>query len=711
MTPQQGSGKGPGKKGSGKAKGSSAGKGKPKPKPKPRAKKPEQPPRSDRTEEYELGDDFLSELDEEGAEEEPAAEDELVAEQGPEHEGPDDEELEEDGPEQDEDEDEQPADEDEDELTQVISAETQEWDGLEEAERQGEAEKTFVRSAAGAVAGAGSKARSAVTSGFEAVSGEKVTSGFKSIAGKLRFPLWARFLTAAFVIVLSVGTATAASLLLYIEEIAEDLKLAPEFQGLKPDLTAVDGGGPQTILILGSDKRPEFKGDKFRGLSDTTMLLRVDPDRNAIALFSLPRDLKVEIPGSGTAKLNEAYAYGGPELTLKTIKELTKVPATDNQGLEINHIVNVDFEGFARAVNAIGCVYVDVDRRYFHSNDETVEDYEEIDLQPGYQALCGFDALDYARYRHTDNDVVRAARQQDFLREARQKVPPEVVFADRKELIDIFTEHTTSDIDDAATMLQVLKLFVEARDAPVKEVHFEGTLGPSFVTTTTQEINKAVVQFLGIEDTPGQRGESAAPEDPVTPEAAPDESGVDPGGRQEEEGRGRRRGVRAADRDHLRQGAREGHPGPQGEAADLLPDRARGRHRLRPEAARLQDQRNRQGQPAELRARRLQVGLLAPGAGRVLRLHGDPLAGPADPQEPLRGARDRRARLQALLRRGPPEAGRLADRRRLLLAPQHVDPVPFGPRDDRHRQGDDRAAEARRGQLIAAPAATPSRPG
>ena len=283
-------------------------------------------------------------------------------------------------------------------------------------------------------------------------------------------------------------------------------------------------------MILGSDKRPEFKKDKFRGLSDTTMLLRIDPDRNAIALFSLPRDLKVEIPGYGTAKLNEAYANGGPELTLETIQNLTAVPATDNQGLEVNHIVNVDFEGFARAVNAIGCVYVDVDRRYYHSNDETVEDYEEIDIQPGYQALCGFNALDYARYRHTDNDVVRAARQQDFLREARQKVPPEVIFADRKELIDIFTEHTTSDIDSAADMLEVLKLFIEARDAPVKEVHFEGQLGPSFVTTTTAEINKAVTQFLGIEDTPGQRGETAAPEDPgsVTPEAAPDESGSTP---------------------------------------------------------------------------------------------------------------------------------------------------------------------------------------
>ena len=514
MTPQGGS--------SGKGSGQGSGKGKPKPKPKskPKGKAPEPPP-SEGTEEYELGEDFLAELDEEGAEEAPETEEELAAEQELA-----DEEL--DQAEQEEPDEDEVPEEEEDELTQVISAETQEWEGLEAAEQKGEAEKTLVRSAAASAAAAGAKARDTITSGFEAVGGKKVTSGFKSVAGKLRYPLWARFLTAAFVIVLSVGTATAASLLLYIDGIADELRLTEEFKGIEQDLTKVDGGGPQTILILGSDKRPEFKKDKFRGLSDTTMLLRVDPDRNAVALFSLPRDLRVEIPGYGTAKLNEAYAYGGPELTLKTIQELTKVPATDNQGLEINHIVNVDFEGFARAVNAIDCVYIDVDRRYYHSNEETAEQYEEIDIQPGYQALCGFDALDYARFRHLDNDVVRAARQQDFLREARQKVPPEVVFADRKELIDIFTEHTTSDIDDAATMLQVLKLFVEARDAPVKEVHFEGSLGPSFVTTTMQELNKAVVQFLGIEDTPGQLGESAAPDDPVSPESAPDESGVTP---------------------------------------------------------------------------------------------------------------------------------------------------------------------------------------
>ena len=99
------------------------------------------------------------------------------------------------------------------------------------------------------------------------------------------------------------------------------------------------------------------------------------------------------------------------------VKELT--------GLPINHVVNVDFLGFVRAVDAIGCVYVDVDRRYYHSNVgvPASEQYSEINIQPGYQLLCGKKALQYVRYRHTDTDLVRAARQQDFISDARQRVP------------------------------------------------------------------------------------------------------------------------------------------------------------------------------------------------------------------------------------------------------------------------------------------------
>jgi LCP family protein required for cell wall assembly len=209
----------------------------------------------------------------------------------------------------------------------------------------------------------------------------------------------------------------------------------------------------------------------------------------------------VNIPGYGVGKLNDAYFRGGPQKTLQVVKQVT--------GLNIHHVVNVDFKGFEQAINAIDCVYVDVDRDYFNSNEglATGQLYSEIDINAGYQLLCGDRALQYVRYRHTDNDLVRAARQQDFLREARQKIGPSRLFRDRLELIEIFKKYTTSDINDSGTMLEVLKTFLGAADAPVKQIHFQGTLGASYVTASNEQIQKAVEQFLGIQDTPGSLGD------------------------------------------------------------------------------------------------------------------------------------------------------------------------------------------------------------
>jgi LCP family protein required for cell wall assembly len=405
---------------------------------------------------------------------------------------------------------------------EVVSTETEEWDAPPAERRDAPDEEELTRTsrlppAETAGPGRGRDAAEQLVWALGAplrwVRGfhpRKLRPGY---VRRTRFPLWARFTLASLLIVGSTAAATATSGILYISDIADALGHNNALAELDNQLTQVDGGEPQTILILGSDLRPGGNDPRGqRGLSDTTILLRLDPDRDAIAMFSLPRDLQVNIPGDGLAKLNDAYLYGGPKLTLRVVKKVT--------GLEINHLVNVDFEGFARAVNSIGCVYVDVDRRYFHSNAGLPVQlhYDEIDVPPGYQALCGFDALDYVRYRHDDNDLVRGARQQDFLREARQKVPPERLFTDRKELIGIFTEYTTSDIREASTMLQVLKLFIEARNAPVKEVHFQGHIGKSYVTASPAQIQRAVNQFLGIEASGGPRGTSAAPTEPVAPE-------------------------------------------------------------------------------------------------------------------------------------------------------------------------------------------------
>ena len=183
------------------------------------------------------------------------------------------------------------------------------------------------------------------------------------------------------------------------------------------------------------------------------------------------------------------------------VKELT--------GLQINHVVNVDFLGFVRAVDAIGCVYTDVDRRYYHSNVgvPAAEQYSEINIKPGYQLLCGKKALQYVRYRHTDTDIVRSARQQDFLSSARERVPISKLVLGQNDLVDIFTKYTTSDISDTETMLQVMKLFIASRNASVKEVHFPAELGPSYVYASHEAIHEAVDKFLGIEASAGPLGE------------------------------------------------------------------------------------------------------------------------------------------------------------------------------------------------------------
>ncbi|HEX8753170.1 MAG TPA: LCP family protein [Solirubrobacterales bacterium] len=303
---------------------------------------------------------------------------------------------------------------------------------------------------------------------------------------------WWRFTLAAVLIVAVSAGATATAVLLYIDSIAHALGHNNHLHNkLHNALADIEPGEPQTILILGSDKRAGSEFEEGPGRSDTTILLRIDPEQGRIAVMSIPRDLKTEIPGFGTEKFNAAYSDGGPKLTLQVVKELT--------GLKVNHVVNVDFLGFVRAVDAIGCVYTDVDRRYFHSNVglPPEEQYSEINIQPGYQLLCGKKALEYVRYRHTDTDIVRSARQQAFISDARHQVSLNDLLFDQQHLIDIFTEYTQSDISHSTELLEVLKLAVAARNASIDQIHFPAELGPSYVYSTEPKIHHAVREFLG----------------------------------------------------------------------------------------------------------------------------------------------------------------------------------------------------------------------
>ena len=295
-------------------------------------------------------------------------------------------------------------------------------------------------------------------------------------------------------IVIVAAGATTSTALLVLDDTVDKFK--PVVGGTGKELTPVVSGSPQTIMIAGSDRR---HGDKKLGLkprSDTIILARIDPGKG-VALLSLPRDLKVEIPGHGTDKLNTAYTFGGPKLSIKTVKSLT--------GLAINHYVDVSFHGFAEGVNALGCVYVDIDRRYFNNNAGLGfgQNYAAINVKPGYQKMCGQRALEYVRYRHTDNDIVRGARQQDFLRQVRSQVTARKLLDNVDKMISIFADNTRSDIQSTGALRRLLRLMLGVSDKPIKQVKFHGRLGESYVTASPAQIKAATRQFLYLRPAKG----------------------------------------------------------------------------------------------------------------------------------------------------------------------------------------------------------------
>ena len=177
----------------------------------------------------------------------------------------------------------------------------------------------------------------------------------------------------------------------------------------EPTRAALTPGGsllsePSTTLVLGSDRRP----DGGSGRSDSILLVRVDPDRNRIAQLSIPRDLRVTIPGHGDDRINAAYTLGGPPLAIKTVQALT--------GMQINHVVLVDFSGFRELVDALGGVTLDNPEKIISNSF----DGHPWRFGRGRLHLDGRHALAYARVRENtanpaDNDLTRGLRQQRVL--------------------------------------------------------------------------------------------------------------------------------------------------------------------------------------------------------------------------------------------------------------------------------------------------------
>jgi LCP family protein required for cell wall assembly len=169
---------------------------------------------------------------------------------------------------------------------------------------------------------------------------------------------------------------------------------------------------PSLILLLGAD------GDKLADArrSDSILLVRTDPSRHRMAYLSIPRDLRVDIPGYGAYKINAAFQLGGPALTLKTVSALT--------GLKPNHVVLLDFEDFKAVIDALGGIEIDVPKPILsnkfecpYATDARCEKWPGWRFGKGKQKMDGRRALVYSRIRQNrldpaDNDLTRGDRQQ-----------------------------------------------------------------------------------------------------------------------------------------------------------------------------------------------------------------------------------------------------------------------------------------------------------
>jgi LCP family protein required for cell wall assembly len=244
--------------------------------------------------------------------------------------------------------------------------------------------------------------------------------------------LW-RFLLAAVIIISGTAATTAVAGLLQFKQLAGDLSLTAPLKHAQ--ITIPNPGEPQTILIIGSDHRA---GDTFMNArTDTMLLVRLNGSSQTINVMSIPRDLQVQVPGFGQSKINAAYSEGGPNLLIKTIRH-NVFP-----NLHVSHIIDVNFGSFQKLVNAIGCVYSDVDHRYY--NNTAITGYSSINIQPGYQKLCGAAALAFVRFRHTDSDLVRNARQQDFIRWSKDQYGVANIITNKDRLLRIFGANTQTD--------------------------------------------------------------------------------------------------------------------------------------------------------------------------------------------------------------------------------------------------------------------------
>lgn len=178
--------------------------------------------------------------------------------------------------------------------------------------------------------------------------------------------------------------------------------------------------------------------NSFDGLTDTMLLIRLDPETGKLAVLSVPRDTRTYIEGHGVTKINEANVYGGPALTALTLSELMG-------GVNVDRYVRINVQGVEKLIDALGGLTIDVPKDMKYQDDSQ---HLYINLKAGRQHLNGSKVLQLLRFRHDAlGDIGRIQRQQLVMKAFSEQALNPLTLARLPQILAVIQSHVDTNFN------------------------------------------------------------------------------------------------------------------------------------------------------------------------------------------------------------------------------------------------------------------------
>ena len=258
-------------------------------------------------------------------------------------------------------------------------------------------------------------------------------SSLPSRRDRKKSPIWPWVLA----LVCFLGAAVAGAMFASSSLLDKPKETKPAIKKEQELLTAKDKA---TIMIMGVDERADDVGR-----SDTLMVAAIDPDLDKASLLSIPRDTRVRIKGHGYDKINAAFAYGGENLTHRTVEDFL--------GISVDYYIIINTHSFVKIIDALGGIDVDVEKRMYYEDPWDDDGGLLIDLRPGLQHMDGKTAVTYVRYRDEEGDIGRIKRQQKFMKACMDQIASPSILTKLPSIL----QEVSSSVKTNLSMRQLLE--------------------------------------------------------------------------------------------------------------------------------------------------------------------------------------------------------------------------------------------------------------